>query len=320
MLTVKGTYAVVTSVIMKAYPPINTVRTSLLVTANTGSSTNTTFRADDVEQFWDAMAIYFRFSAVVTDAGGVDWSYLTPMGEDRYNFNVGMTFPNRTGEEVSEILEPLYEDLNAIGVNLTVPTNLRPMPYAGGQSEAPAAVLADTRYRSRLFPRANWDDDDLFNQTFSAIRTSIEAGYTFHGLAIAPTEEVAGWPGRSGAVNPAWRNGVLHAILIGPQPPNLTAAEAVQEEEDIQVYMDMWREVSPGAGAYMNEGDPGEPDWKQAFFGSNYERLLEVKRDRDPWGVFWAATTVGSDEWEVRTEDGYPRSQNGRLCRTRGKC
>lgn len=306
---------------MKAYPPIDIVRSSLLISANTGSTTNTTFRADDTEQFWAAMAVYFRFSAAVVDAGGVDWSYLTPMGDDRYNFNVGMTFPNRTGEEVTEILRPLYDNLNAIGVNLSVPTGLRAMPYAGRQTEeAPGAPLADTRYRSRLFPRANWDEDGLFNRTFVAIRAAIEAGYTFHGLAIAPTEEVAGWPGRSGAVNPAWRSAVLHAILIGPQPPGLTAEEARREEEDIQVYMDMWREVSPGAGAYMNEGDPGEPGWKQAFFGSNYERLLEIKRERDPWGVFWAATTVGSDEWEVETEDGYPRSQNGRLCRAKKKC
>ena len=302
---------------MKAYPPINTVRSSLMISASTGTTSNSTFRTNDTEQFWNAMSIYFRFSAVVVDAGGVDWSYLTPLGEDRYTFNVGMTFPNRTGEQVTEILKPLYEDLNSIGIDLEVPTNLRPAPYASRQSSAPGAPLADTRYRSRLFPRVNWDDDDLFAETFTAIRSAIEAGYTFHGLAISPTKEVAGWPGVSGAVNPAWRNGVLHAILIGPQPPNLTAAEARKEEEDIQVYMERWREVSPWAGAYMNEGDPGEPDWKQAFFGSNYESLLEVKKSRDPWGVFWAATTVGSDEWEVRSEDGYPRSQNGRLCRAR---
>ncbi|SPO06997.1 related to FAD/FMN-containing dehydrogenases [Cephalotrichum gorgonifer] len=312
-----STYAVVTSVVMKAYPPINLVVTSLIVSANTGTTSASAYRTNDTEVFWTAMSTYFRFSAVVVDAGGVDWSYLTPMGNDTYNFNVRMTFPNRTAEDVAEILEPLYRDLKAVGIDLDVPEDLKAQPYAT-HTEAPAAPLADTRYRSRILPRKNWDDDELFAKTFAAIRESIEVGgYTFHGLAIAPTKEVAGWPGKTGAVNPAWRNGVLHSILIGPQPPGLTAEQAVQEEENIQKYMELWREASPGAGAYMNEGDPGEPDWKGAFFGDNYPRLLEIKEKRDPWGVFWAATTVGSDKWEVRTEDGYPRSQNGRLCRVK---
>lgn len=299
---------------MKAYPPTTLIRASLTVSSKTGANASTSYRVDDPEVFWEAMKVYFRFSAVIVDAGGVDWSYLTPMGNETYTFTVGMTFPNRTTEEVEEILAPLYVDLRNVGIDLDVPPNLAPTPYAS-HSEAPAAPLADTRYRSRLFPRKNWDDDDLFAKTFDAIRKSIEAGYTFHALAISATKEVAGWPGRHGAVNPAWRNGVLHAILIGPQPPNLTAQQARDEEEKIQQYMQTWRDVTPGAGAYMNEGDPGEPDWKQAFYGSNYPRLLEIKRDWDPWGVFWAQTTVGSDAWEVRTEDGYPRSQNGRLCR-----
>jgi hypothetical protein len=32
--------------------------------------------------------------------------------------------------------------------------------------------------------------------------------------------------------------------------------------------------------------------------------------------VFWAATTVGSEVWEVRSPGGYPGRQDGRLCRT----
>ena len=84
----------------------------------------------------------------------------------------------------------------------------------------------------------------------------------------------------------------------------------------MQSYVQLLRDVSPGAGSYMNEGDPGEPDWQQAFYGDHYERLLEIKQKYDPWSLFWAPTTVGSEGWEVRSVDGYPNSQNGRLCRT----
>ena len=75
------------------------------------------------------------------------------------------------------------------------------------------------------------------------------------------------------------------------------------------------QELMPEAGAYMNEGDPAEPNWRWRFYGYHYRRLLGIKRRWDPWGIFWARTTVGSEAWEVLTLDGYPASQNGRLCR-----
>jgi hypothetical protein len=302
---------------MKAHPAITNIRVALMFSVNNGPSTNTTFAVNDIEIFWKGISTYFRFETNIVDAGGVDWNYLYPLGKDSFLFQTFITLPDKTPDEASAILKPLYDDLNKIGVGVTVP-RLAPSPYAS-QSRAPAEPLANTRYRSRLFPRKNWEDEELFGKSMAAIRASIEAGYTFHGLAMGPSKEVAGWPGSDSAVNPAWRGAILHAILIGTQPPDLTPQEAREEEAQIQRHMNVWRRVTPGAGAYMNEGDPGEPNWQQAFFGDLYPRLLGIKRRRDPWGIFWAPTTVGSEEWEVRTKDGYPRSQNGRLCRVPGE-
>lgn len=82
----------------------------------------------------------------------------------------------------------------------------------------------------------------------------------------------------------------------------------------LQGYMDAIREATPGGGSYLNEADLEEPDWQHAFWGSNYEKLMGVKREWDPWGVFWAPATVASDAWVVESRDGL-KSQNGRLCR-----
>ncbi|CAI4212813.1 unnamed protein product [Parascedosporium putredinis] len=204
------------------------VANPLALSCKTGANSTTSFRTDDPAAFWDAMSIYFRFSAAVVDAGGVDWSYLTPLGNETYTFSVGMTWPNRTVEAVTEILAPLYEQLQAIG------PRVHRLRAARGHA-LPLPPL----------PRKNWDDDEVFANTFAAIRVSVEAGYTFHGLAIGATKKAAGWPGREGAVNPAWRNGVLHGILIGLQPKGLTAQEARDEEAAIQEYMQLWRDVTP---------------------------------------------------------------------------
>ncbi len=215
-------------------------------------------------------------------------------------------------------MKPLYDGLNAVGINITAPR----LPERGGNAYARGRRTPggdspiNTRYRSRLFPRANWEDDQLYEVTWDAIRQGVEeGGYTFHGIAYSPTEKVAGPIGADSAVNPAWRKTVLHASLMEVQPVGITAKEARELDARAKRYIDLWRAVTPGAGAYMNEGDPTEPNWQQSFYGRNYARLLDIKKRVDPWGLFWAQTTVGSEEWEVKTLDGYPGSQNGRLCR-----
>lgn len=67
------------------------------------------------------------------------------------------------------------------------------------------------------------------------------------------------------------------------------------------------RQLTPGSGTYMSEADPFEPDFKTAFFGKNYDRLLKIKDKYDPDQIFWARTAVGSDRWAEK--------ENGQLCR-----
>lgn len=83
--------------------------------------------------------------------------------------------------------------------------------------------------------------------------------------------------------------------------------------------MQVWRDVTVGSGSYINEGDAQDWEWKEAFFGSNYDKLAIVKKKYDPEGLFWAIGGVGSDEWEIRDVDGKKRegivTQDGRLCK-----
>ena len=65
--------------------------------------------------------------------------------------------------------------------------------------------------------------------------------------------------------------------------------------------------ITPGGGAYLNEGDFRQSDFQQVFYGDNYARLLQVKQQYDPQDLFWAMTAVGSESWVVQPD--------GRLCR-----
>ncbi|KAH8654061.1 hypothetical protein BGZ60DRAFT_496463 [Tricladium varicosporioides] len=299
-----ATFGVVTSIVMKAFPPIN-VTTSPLAFA--------TSNVDSVETFWKGISIYYRFAKKVNDAGGIGFSYIYPLGNNTFSFTTTSTLPGMSPSQVNTLLKPLYTDLNRIGINVTNPVNPSNTLY-GSRRPAIGDRPGNARYRSRLIPAKNWADDALWNKTIAAIRSATEAGYTFHGTLHSPTLEVAG-SGRDSAVNPSWRRAVMHSMLLGNQPVGLTAQEATDADTRIQTYMNKWRELTPGEGSYMNEGDPGEPNWQRSFFGDHYPRLLEIKKAVDPWELFWAQTSVGSEGWAVKVVDGYPNTQNGRLCR-----
>ena len=66
------------------------------------------------------------------------------------------------------------------------------------------------------------------------------------------------------------------------------------------------RERAPESGAYLNESDRDEPEWQQAWWGENYERLLRLKRRWDPKDVFWCEVCVGGERW---------REREGRVCK-----
>jgi hypothetical protein len=53
------------------------------------------------------------------------------------------------------------------------------------------------------------------------------------------------------------------------------------------------------SGAYMNEADVLEPDFRTVFYGKNYGRLLKVKAKYDPQDVFIVGAGVGSERWDA---------------------
>lgn len=267
----------------------------------------------DADKFWEGVSTYYRFAANLLDANGYGFTYIYPMENNTYMLTTDSYFINFTQEAVFTAMQPLYDELQRIGINVTNPTSLFTSPY-GTPGIGISGPPTNTRYRSRLLPRANWEDDGLWNQTMSAIRTATEAGFAnnfyFHATLTSPTVEAAGWPGNESAVNPAWRKNGMHAMLM-----DQTAQQSVERDGMFEQYSSLLRDVSPGAGSYMNEGDPGEPNWQQAFYGDHYERLSSIKQTLDPWGLLWAPTTPGSERWAVNSVSSYSGTQNGRLCR-----
>jgi len=69
--------------------------------------------------------------------------------------------------------------------------------------------------------------------------------------------------------------------------------------------------LTSNPAAYLNEADVNQPNWQKVFYGTNYAKLVSIKKKYDPEDIFWGPTVVGSEVWELAAD--------GRLCRARDK-
>ena len=69
--------------------------------------------------------------------------------------------------------------------------------------------------------------------------------------------------------------------------------------------MNELRAVTGESGAYVSESNYFEKGFQQAYWGSNYPRLVEIKKKYDPGGLFIVHNGVGSEQWSA---DGFTKS------------
>jgi FAD/FMN-containing dehydrogenase len=130
------------------------------------------------------------------------------------------------------------------------------------------------------------------------------------GLAGAPADAIDG--ARNTAMNPAVLDAFALLISAAGEPPAYPGipghepdvASARKDADAIGKAMDAVRALLPNVGSYVSGGDFFNPDWQQSFWGPNYARLLAVKDQYDPDGLFVVHHGVGSERWSA---DGFTR-------------
>jgi FAD/FMN-containing dehydrogenase len=304
-----GTFGVVTSLVIRAYPklPVTTLTYSF------GTSTNITNTT-----FWEGMDAVWATFPSYADAGHYRYWSIACASESSCSFSMAPHWANNsTVTELQELVAPLFAELTALGVP---PQDVAFVEYDGLLDAFTSTFPTDTEVvgtwtdhvGSRLFPRSNWENATALAAQSAAIReTVIEAGFMIgYNIKAGVNPSV----NQTNAVNPAWRETLMHALLGAVWASNATAEEIAAPSQVLTERLQLWRDVSPGAGAYMNEADINEPDFQQSFYGSNYPRLYALKQQYDPWGLFYAVTAVGSEDWYITGQIPYYPTQNGRLC------
>ncbi|KAJ1308117.1 hypothetical protein OPQ81_002179 [Rhizoctonia solani] len=92
----------------------------------------------------------------------------------------------------------------------------------------------------------------------------------------------------STALNPQWRKDAIVSWTFGGSwAANASTAEIeAVKGNTTQIIQKFGKVAGLDDAAYFNEADPLEPQWKKSFFGSHYDRLLKIKQQVDPKGLF----------------------------------
>ena len=101
----------------------------------------------------------------------------------------------------------------------------------------------------------------------------------------------------SASYTPAWRDSYW---LLGIHPPEWSWNSTVDQRREIVAATEKittsLENLAPGSGTHFNEADPFLVDWQQAFWGANYDRLLEIKHAYDPDRLLKCWRCVGFEE------------------------
>lgn len=129
---------------------------------------------------------------------------------------------------------------------------------------------------------------------------------------LAGGSEAAIASAKETATNPAVVDAFALAIIASEGPPAYAGlsghepdlVDARKNAAAIAKAAGELRKVAPDGGAYLAESSFFEPKWQQAYWGPNYNRLLEIKQKYDPAGLFFVRHGIGSDRW---SDDGFVR-------------
>ncbi|KAJ9611731.1 hypothetical protein H2200_004915 [Cladophialophora chaetospira] len=286
-------------------------------------SVNTT---SDSDTFWSICAYFTSQVPSLSDEGANGYHYFIPYNPESPPSQAGTIlggffFPNKTAGQAISVMDPVLSKINTTdwGDKVSVGNYTLPIPdfTKFWMTQDPEAVGPSERLGSRLLTRSALSS----NQTKlkNALRTASNGTWPLlNHLVAGKGVRNAKIPGGNNSVCPAWRNAYIHFVTYRTWTP-LNQDEKTEVTSELRNRaVEALRKLDPHSGAYVNEADPTEPNWQTTFWGSNYPRLLALKKKYDPKGIFWCKPCVGNELWNVTgaspSQDGIGED-GGMICR-----
>ncbi|KAI1379578.1 FAD-dependent monooxygenase [Hypoxylon crocopeplum] len=309
-----GLYGVVIEYVMRTHPVPQNVVTAILSMSMVGNDTTIAANAS-----WDALTTLTSSLPDLMDLG-LTGSGTASTVDKGVQVSLGFFAYNTTASTLNSILEPVRARMAAYGNNKTLSVTIsEPTAFSTFLSffndylnSSPTGVAQISLVSSRLLGRRELTDIPSQTLRFhlqDIMRTQVEgrACQLIYGLqgGLGPKNvDMA----MRGALNPAWRSAYVHLITTGayvnqtdstPQGALATAATWVEENKEA-----VWRQWAPGSGAYFNEANPFNGNFREDFFGGNYDDLLKIKEKYDPTASLYTLSRVGSHLWDYNLDTG----------------
>jgi FAD/FMN-containing dehydrogenase len=305
-----GTYGIVISTTVKAHPNVKVTVQHLAIGALSANTSG----------LLDTVAIMFSAIPGLNDAGYAgygQWTINSPSPlfatftagyvHGIYMFGQTEDAARAAFKTTRQRLAPY--NMTSVFISETYASYPDYWSFYNAESGVEPPVGSSSALGSRLFDRPS------VTKSPSALRKTIEilAGtpeqYTVNNFEIVSGGQVfKDKADPYSGVLPAWRISYFSNIVARGWAAGTSQSEIAAIHADItDVKTGAMKALAPNTGAYMNEADREDPDYKVDFYGSNYNKFLSIKQKYDPAEVFYCPTCVGSDAWG---EDG-----TGRLCR-----
>lgn len=252
--------------------------------------------AHEFDRGLNVMQVGSTFLDISSDAARSAWdAFLAPLEARPDDFTVKVSFSQQPFRNrwYPTVAEAIFDDRRNA-----------PMGYYWWKGNASEVAAYWGAYDGRGVPWSMTQGSSaktLAQGLFDASRTSLILWQTNKALYGEHAE--ARERDLTTSINPAVFDNVAF-ITVGAwkqgKYPGVTGHEPVKSESQAQFDGVMAasarvHEVTPDGGSYSNEGNYFQENWQHEFWGSNYDRLLQVKKKYDPTNLFTVHKGVGSE-------------------------
>ncbi|KAL1595960.1 hypothetical protein SLS60_009650 [Paraconiothyrium brasiliense] len=223
-----------------------------------------------------------------------------------------ISWPGHDSSEVRKVLTPYTDYLKAhnLTYNLALSDDTSYWShYRRYEEDLPYGPFSISDViTSRLIPQKVVETNvDALTNAYREILA--DSRFMVGGAAFNVSNARVGNTPSSNAVHPAWRDATIYVYSQSPFDP---VNDSLEKLSGLYTAMDTFVKpklsaLTPGSGSYMNEDTFTNPNWKEDYFGPNYDKLLSLKRKYDPEFLLYGKPNPGHEFFEV---DG-----DGRLCR-----
>ncbi|KAJ3758342.1 hypothetical protein EV360DRAFT_94714 [Lentinula raphanica] len=287
-----GTYGIVWSVTVKAHPDMRITKARLFFSSE-GTSR---------DRYWQGIAAYQRIVPPLLSIGAfLDATY------NSYKFRLDpLIGPNVSQSTIRSMLSPFLRTLDTLGIQYVFNITEHET-YIDAVDGYDNFDIMGYQLGGRLLPGSLFRSEKGLKEFMRTAWEIVEVGGAYvWDLGLKPSWKAGGYP--DNAVHAEWREAerMYDTILFFDDEDPLTRIRDDQRRISV-LFDEPLKKLSVAGGAYANEADPFAPDWKSAFYGEHYDRLLAVKDRWDPDQLLYGTISVGGDRWEV--------VEDGRLCR-----